>query len=430
MADAPTQTTIKPPEKAPEAAQKSLGARMIDEFWTHKWSVLIAVIVLGLGVWQGIGLLLGPSIAVDLVKRGTIIESVVATGSVQTPFRVEIGSQITGTVDDVLVIEGQRVSQGQPLISLVASEYVSDQLQAQGALAQAQAHMRQIEELTLPTARQSLKEAIAGQLNFQQTFDRVSALARDGFATRAALDAAQKDLNVAHTQVQSAQLMVTTSAPGGSDYVTAQTQMSQAQAALNTATSRLGYTTIAAPRAGVLITRNVERGTVVQPGKMLVVLAPDGETQLLLAIDERNLGKLELGQTALVSADAYPEQKFDAVVAYINPGIDITRASVEVKLNVKTPPAYLRQDMTVSVDIQVGRSDNALLLPVRSIHDALTLAPWVTGIRNGRTYKQPVRLGLQGNTQIEIKEGLDEGAAAVPSTVKTQLGDQIRPISP
>jgi len=204
--------------------------------------------------------------------------------------------------------------------------------------------------------------------------------------------------------------------------------MSQAQAGLNTATSRLGYTTISAPRAGTLITRSVERGTVVQPGKMLVVLAPEGETQLLLAIDERNLGKLALGETALASADAYPEQKFGAVIAYINPGIDIARASVEVKLSVKSPPAYLRQDMTVSVDIEVGRSDNALVLPVRSIHDALTAAPWIMGVKNGRAYKQPVRLGLQGNTQIEILEGMEEGAAAVPSTSKTQIGEQVRPV--
>ena len=75
----------------------------------------------------------------------------------------------------------------------------------------------------------------------------------------------------------------------------------------------------------------------------------------MLQIDERNLGKLALGQKALASADAYPDQRFAAVVSYINPGVDITRASVEVKLTVADPPDYLRQDMTVSVDIEVAR---------------------------------------------------------------------------
>jgi HlyD family secretion protein len=82
----------------------------------------------------------------------------------------------------------------------------------------------------------------------------------------------------------------------------------------------------------VLITRNVERGAVVVPGNALLVLAPTGKMQLELQIDERNLGKLSLGQKALASADAYPEQRFEAVVSYVNPGVDISRASVEVKL--------------------------------------------------------------------------------------------------
>ena len=105
----------------------------------------------------------------------------------------------------------------------------------------------------------------------------------------------------------------------------------------------------------MLIARNVERGTVVQPGKALLVLAPAGDTQLVLQIDENNLGLVALGQKALASADAFPDKTFAAEVTYINPGIDITRASVEVKLTVAEPPDYLRQDMTVSVDIEVAR---------------------------------------------------------------------------
>ncbi len=58
----------------------------------------------------------------------------------------------------------------------------------------------------------------------------------------------------------------------------------------------------------------------VQPGKVLMVLSPSGETQLVLQIDERNLAKLKLGQKALASADAYPAQRFAAELVYINPG--------------------------------------------------------------------------------------------------------------
>jgi len=396
--------------------------------WSHRWFVFAVMLALVVGGWQGARLIFGPAVVVDQVHRGNLVETVVASGHVETPYRVEIGSQITGTVEDVLVQEGERVTKGQPLISLESRELKATVVQAQGAVAQAEARMRQLAELTLPSAREALAQAQANLLNAQQTFDRTSTLARNGFATRAALDDAQKTLDVARTQVRTAEFQVYTASPGGSDYVMAQTLLNQAHANLETAESRLGYATISAPRDGVLITRNVERGTVVQPGKALLVLAPAGEVQLVLQIDERNLGKISLGQKALASADAYPDKRFAAVVSYINPGIDITRASVEVKLTVADPPDYLRQDMTVSVDIEDAATNNALVLPVRSVHDALSGQPWVLGIKGGRAVKRPVRLGLRGNKHVEILEGMTEGEVAIPLNSGVLTGQRVRAV--
>ena len=396
----------------------------------HRWFVLAVALILGIAAWQSVRLVLGPAVVVDQVRRGTLFETVVASGHVETPYRVEIGSQITGTVEEVLVQEGERVAKGQPLISLEARELKAAVVQAQGAVAQAEARMRQIDELTLPSAREALTQAQATLLNAQQTFDRTSQLAKDGYATRQALDDVQKTLDVALAQKRSAEFQVYTASPGGSDYVMAETQLNQARANLDTAESRLGYATIAAPRDGVLITRSVERGTVAQPGKALLVLAPAGEVQLVLQIDERNLGKLALGQKALASADAYPDQRFSATVTYINPGIDISRASVEVKLTVADPPDYLRQDMTVSVDVEVASKDNALVLPVRAVHDVLSGQPWVLGVRNGRAIKSPVQVGLRGNSHIEIVDGLVEGEVAIPQNSGVLTGQRVRAVLP
>ena len=142
----------------------------------------------------------------------------------------------------------------------------------------------------------------------------------------------------------------------------AETQLAQARANLNTARARLGYATITAPRDGVLITRNVERGSVVQPGKALLVLAPAGDTPA------RGADRREESRPARARPDALwprptpiPTRRFNATLSYINPVVDITRASVEVKLAVTEPPDYLRQDMTVSVDIAVARRDDAVV---------------------------------------------------------------------
>jgi HlyD family secretion protein len=300
--------------------------------WAHRWFALAFLVAVGFGSWQVGRWLYGSAVVADRLVRGTIVETVVATGNVLTPYRANIGAQITGTVSEVLVEEGQQVVKGQPLIALENSELKAFMVQARGALAEAEARMRQIKEFTLPTARENLAQMQAALVDAQKVYDRTAALAKSGSATEASLDDARKALDVARAQTNSAQLSIYTASPGGSDYVLAETQLNQAHANLDTATARLAYATIVAPRDGVLITRNVERGAVVVPGNALLVLAPTGKMQLELQIDERNLGKLSLGQKALASADAYPEQRFEAVVSYVNPGVDISRASVEVKL--------------------------------------------------------------------------------------------------
>ncbi len=146
--------------------------RPITFLWSHRWFVLVAALSCAVAGWQGARVLLGPAVVVDQVKRGNLVETVVASGHVETPFRVEIGSQITGTVEDVLVQEGQQVTKGQALISLDDRELKAAVVQAQGAVDQAEARVRQIVELTLPSAREALAQAQANLLNAQQTFDR------------------------------------------------------------------------------------------------------------------------------------------------------------------------------------------------------------------------------------------------------------------
>ena len=291
----------------------------------------------------------------DPVVRADFVQSVVASGHVEAPFRVNIGSQITGVVAEIPVAEGQTVKAGERLIVLDDREARAAVVQAEGAVAQAEARMRQLRELTLPSAEEALTQAQATLLNAQQTYDRTAKARRDGVATKATLDDATRALNIARAQVRSAEFQVYTNRAGGSDYVMAETQLNQARANLATAQSRLSYTVVKAPRDGVLISRDVERGNVVQPSNVLMKLSPFVDTQLVVQIDEKNLGLIALGPEGAGVCRCLPEETFEAEVVYINPGVDLQRASVEVKLRVREPPAYLRQDMTVSVDIETAR---------------------------------------------------------------------------
>jgi len=90
-----------------------------------------------------------------------------------------------------------------------------------------------------------------------------------------------------------------------------------------------------------------------------------------------------------------------------------------VKLRVATPPPYLRQDMTVSVDIEVARRTQALLVPSDAVRDADSSSPWVLVVEDGRARRRPVVLGLRGNGVAEALQGLQPGDAVVPVTAAT-----------
>jgi HlyD family secretion protein len=402
--------------------------------WLWKWQFGAILVAMVLAVYAGPGLLFGPRVVGDVVIRADFIQTVVASGHIAAPFRVNVGSQVTGVVTSVPVVEGQSVKAGDTIILLDDREVKAALVQAEEVVAQAEARMRQMREFTLPSAEQTLAQAQATLVNAQKAYDRAETLAAKGYTTTVVLENARKSLDLAKSQVRSAQLQVVTTQSGGSDYVMAGTQLSQAKANVAAARSRLSHTVITAPRDGVLISRHVEVGSIVQPSAILMALSPTGETQLVVQIDEKNLGLIVVGQSALASADAFANQNFPAEVIYINPSIDVQRASVEVKLRVPMPPTYIRQDMTVSVDIEVARRPNSVIVSSGSIRRLSDGKAWLMTVSGGRTQRQMVELGLVSGGKAEIISGANEKQISIPSTnTAIKLGQRVRataPVSP
>ncbi|HSQ82421.1 MAG TPA: efflux RND transporter periplasmic adaptor subunit [Casimicrobiaceae bacterium] len=387
---------------------------------------LLVVLGAAAAVWY---LVLDKAVGTYTVVRGDLLQSVVASGQVITPARASIAAEITGRVVSVPVAEGDTVRRGQILVELDQTDERAALDQAHAALAQADARLRQIQQTALPAAEQALRQAQANLTQAQRAWQRTSDLVAQNFVSHAQLDDAQRNLDVAQSQLRAAELQVASERPGGSDFVLAQTARRAAETAIGAAQAKLDATVIRAPADGVLIGRSVEPGDVAQAGKALMVIAPAGETQIVVNIDEKNLGKLAIGQQALVSADAFPGESFPAVLFYLNLGIDPVRGAIEAKLRVPRPPAYLRQDMTVSVDIEVGMRKNVLVAPADAVHDADTAHPWVLAVRHGRAARQPVTLGMRGDAAIEIATGASSGDELVPVTNGiVTAGQRVRPV--
>jgi HlyD family secretion protein len=392
--------------------------------WLRRGALLLAALaVLGF-VFRN--LIFGAPVEVYEVWRGEIVQTVVASGRVMTPLRVSVSAVITERVARVPVEEGQSVRAGDVLIVLDDRDERAAVAQAQATVDQAEAKLRQMREVGLPSAQQSLLQAEANLRLARQQYARNQELTAKGFISQSALDDSKRNLDVAESQLKAARLQVDTNAPNGSDYLMAQTALAQARAALASSNARLEQTVIRAPVDGVLIARDVEAGNVVQPGKELMVLAPAGETQIVVQIDEKNLSQLKLGQKALASADAYPAERFAAELFYINPGIDALRGSVEVKLRVPDPPSYVRQDMTVSVDIEVARQIDTLVASADTVFDAAGGHPWVLAVVDHRATKRAVTLGLKGEGRIEFREGVAAGDRLIGAAAGVVPGQRVR----
>lgn len=403
---------------------------MLSSLWSrlraHPLALAAGLLVVAAAAWLAALWLLGPHVEVLSVERRDLARTVVASGQVQAPHRTDVGTQITGNVVRVPVAEGQTVHAGQVLVELNDTELRAIAAQADLAVRQAQARLRQLDEVQLPVAEQALRQAQVSLDNARAQWQRQQDLFKQGFIGQAALDDARKAVDLADAQFRSARKQLDTARPAGSDRAMAEAALAQARSSAEAAHARLGYATIRAPAAGTLIRRGVEPGDVVQPGRALMTLSPSGRTELVVQIDEKNLSLIALGQQAQASADAYPSERFAAEVVYINPGVDAQRGSVEVKLHVPSPPDYLRQDMTVSVDVVVARRAQALLVPTDAVHDAGGAAPWVLKVDgDSHARRRTVSLGLRGNGFSEVLDGLQPGDRIVPGGV-TGVRDGMR----
>lgn len=355
------------------------------------------------------------AVAVELIPvvAADIQTSVVASGRVLPPARVDIGATIIGRVEMVRVREGARVAEDDVLIALEQRELKAAVAQAQAALGRAQARVVSVKTLALPTARAAQQQAAANLAVAEREARRARDLVAKGFISQSRVDDTERQLDVARSQLAGAQAQSAAQGSSGAEAQQAQSQLSEAEAALNAAQARLAQTLIRAPAAGVVLERVVEAGDIAQPGKRMMTLALDGAARLIVQVDEKNLPLIRNGAVATAAADAFPNERFEAVVNYVSQGIDAARGTVELRLDVPKPPSMLKSDMTVAIDIPGPLLKQAILLPADAVRQLQTGAPWVLVVRDGVAVKQAVRTGLQTQGRVLIREGLKAGERVI-----------------
>jgi HlyD family secretion protein len=360
----------------------------------YKSAAVVIIIVLGLAYgllrwWQG------PQVQGYEIELMPLLQTVVAAGRIVTDSRTQIGSEITGVVLERRVQEGDVVQPDDILLVLRADEIAAQVRQAEAALTQLLTTTRPQAEVALARAETQLAQAT------RETVRR-RALSERSLLSIEALEQAEQEERLASAAVDSARLTVASLAPGQVEEVLLRGRLAALQA-------QLDKTVIRAIVAGTVLTRNVEPGDLVQPGRVLFTIARDDNTEIRVPFDERNLSLLSLQQEAIAVADAYPDQPFPARIVFIAPGIDPQRGTVEVRLAVDPLPDFLRQDMTVSVNIETDRRERALAVPNDALDEVQGDQAQVMVLRDGKVYRQRVTLGLRGLAMSEVVVGLEAG---------------------
>lgn len=359
----------------------------------YKPWIMIILLVLAVSFatyrwWQG------PLLPSYEVVSSPLIQTVVASGRVEKVSRTQIGSEITGVVLERLVQEGDRVSRGDILLVLKSDEISAQVRQAEAELKELETTRRPQAEVDLANAKVQLEQAQRETLRRRNT--------ELGILSAEEREKSIEAERLARNYLESARLKVASLAPNKVEEIKLRERLAALQA-------QLAKTKIRAEVSGIILTRNVEPGNLVQPSQTLFTIALDGATEIRVPFDERNLPLLALQQKAAVIADAYPDQSFPAHINFIAPSIDAQRGTVDVRLTIDPVPDFLRQDMTVSVNVETNKRERTLVIPNDALSSISGNKAMVVLVRDRKIQRHTITLGLRGLVMSEVVAGLKEG---------------------
>ena len=362
---------------------------------TIRRALLLIIPVLLLAGWMIWRQLQGPELPGYRLETRPLVQRVVASGEVDSQSLAQVGSEITGVIAVRHVREGDAVKAGDLLLELRDDEQ-------RARLREAEAALRQLIDSSRPQAQATLREAQNNLEQADRELQRRETLFERKLLASEALEQARRATLTARVVRDRARFAAAAVGEGGSEEQVLRQRLEAARA--NLAKAR-----IHAQVDGIVQTREVEPGDLVQPGRTLLTIARSGSSEILLPLDEKNLAPIELGQAARIIADAYPDRVLPARVSFIAPSVDTARGTIDVHLDLLEPADFLRQGMTVSVNIETGRREQALVLPNDALRARDGTRAQVLRVNDGVVERVGVRLGMLGTALSEVSEGLAAG---------------------
>src|SRR5579884_665923 len=371
----------------------------------RRWKIGFLSLALLIAIAGGVLFLRGgnkrPEYRTAKVEEGNIVATVSATGKVNAVVTVQVGSQVSGTIQKLFADFNSQVKKGQIIGQIDPALFSAQVEQAKAKLANDEANVEKAEVVLVDAKRNLIRmeTLLAGKLIAQSDKD----------AAQTAYDSAIAGLKVAQTQVQ------------------------QDQASLEMAEANLRYTTITSPVDGTVISRNVDVGQTVAASLQaptLFTIAQDlTEMQVDTSVDEADIGKVQVGQEAEFTVDAYPDSPFRGKVhdIYNQPIIVQNVVTYDAIIRVKNPDLKLKPGMTANVLIKVGNKENILKLPNAALRyrpERIAGSPASAKADKGRSTDVWV-LKEGKEVAVSVTLGLSDGSFTEVASGNLKPGDQV-----
>jgi len=381
----------------------------------------------------------GIKVAVEKTDKHTITEIVTATGKIYPETEVKISPEVSGEIIELPVAEGDSVQKGELLVKINPAIYSSMVTQAQASVMQTSSGA---------SNSKNLMDQAESQYDLNKaTYERNKKLYNDKVISQLEFEQAEAQYKSAKSAYDAAKA----NASGGNYGVQA------SQANLTQARENLRKTTIFAPNSGIISQLNVKKGervvgTAQMAGTEVLTIADMSRIEVRVDVSETDIAKVKLGDTAIVTADAYRNRKFTGIVSKIGVSSNktatvstdqVTNYTVHILI---LPSSYadiatnmpkgkfpFKPGMSASVDIQTNRQADILSVPV----NAVTTRDWPDSVKNAKKNKEnaanmdvrqvvfvydsksnkvsvrDVKTGIQDNDYIQITDGLKEGEQVV-----------------
>lgn len=326
------------------------------------------------------------------VERGDIVASVSATGNLAAVVTVQVGTQVSGTIQKLFVDFNSPVKKGQVIAQIDPSLFAAQVEQTRGSFLAAQANLLK--------AKADLNDA-------RRSLERSRQLLKDGIIAQSDFDTAETRYDQAAATVKAAEGTV------------AQTRGSFSQTATN-----LRYATIRSPVDGIVVSRNVDVGQTVAASfqtPTLFTIAQDlTRMEIDTSVDEADISRIKVGQQVTFTVDAYPENQFRGSVRQVRNAPVVTQNVVTyvVVIDVDNKDMKLKPGMTANVSIETARKDNVLKLPAA----ALRFRPKAGKEAKGKpgTAAAPRKMKQEAGQQVYM---LSQENKPVPVPVKTGISN-------